>query len=433
MNAHSIGRLVAAGGFLLLFPGFVFYHYAVSVNVIPPVIGGLFGPVTMGCLFLFLALLPMLSRNLFQASQWYVMTFLGFAAYVATITLANYAAFSYENVRLSAEQSLGAVVFWISIFFIGYLLPLESKRFLQINLVCALLILAFVVHYVATTGSVFFYARELYDAEEGVATYQGFARSALALWILLTVVARGEFYRWTMVLSGVFVLFVLGARSELYAYLALSVVLVIVIGMRSLKALVFATVASFVLVAAVIGNLDALTESRQLQILDLRSSTSWSARQNLEAEAWEVIKNNPIWGHFGAHALRGGIGDYAHNYLSAWENYGLIGVTLYLLLTFLALLSATHRCFLRPGPATRYWMMSFAVNLVCLVLVFVSKPVFWPLVALGWGLHVNAMAQTKRVEASKARAATAQPRRGLVVASIHHSRTYRPLSRVGEH
>ncbi|WP_366556748.1 hypothetical protein [Aquibaculum sediminis] len=396
MNANSIARGISVIGFLLLFPGFVFYHYVISAGLAPPLLGGLFGPVSLVLFLSYLALLPMNLGSLLQAGSLYTVGVFGFVFYVLLVTLAHTSSFNWDFIQAAGEQSYGVLVFWVSLFFLGFFLPLENRVLKWASLFCALAITGFILHYVATTGSVFFYARELYDADEGVATYQGFARSSLGLWILLVVTARSEFFRWLMVVSGVFVLFVLGARSELFAFMALSILLLVVLGMRSLKTLFFATVACAALVAVVMANMETLSESRQLQILDLRSSTSWNARQVLEDQAWEVIKENPIWGQFASHTTRGGIGFYAHNYLSAWENYGLIGVTSYLMLTIVPCFIGAYWCFIETSRFSQRWLMSFVVNAVCLILIIASKPVFWPLVAFGWGLHANALGAMQR-------------------------------------
>src|SRR5690625_1340791 len=399
MTANSIARVVSVGGFFLLFPGFVIYHYFISASIIPPVAGGLFGPVALVLAVIYLTLLPLNLRGLLQANSLYTVVVAGFLLYVLLITLAHYASYNLSFIQLAGKQSFGVIVFWISLFFLGFYLPHQS-RFLQVgSFICAAAITGFLVYYVATTGSLFFYAAELYGVEEGVSTYQGFARSSLGLWALLVVTARSELYRWFMVISGIFALFVLGARSELFAFMALSLLLMMALGMRSVKALLLAVVASGVITALVISNLDALMESRQMQILDLRTSSSWNAREVLEAEAWEVIKSHPIWGSFGYHVTRGTIGSYAHNYLSAWENDGLIGVTAYLMLTIVACLMGAYHCFGGGSRFSIYWLLSFVMNTICLILIVFSKPVFWPLVALGWGLHARAVgeAQTRPV------------------------------------
>ena len=399
MTADGITRLVSMAGFFLLFPGFVLYHYFVSAGIMPPVVGGLFGPVCLLLAAVYLLLLPLNLRRLLQSASLYTVAVFGFILYVLLVTVAHYASYNLGFIAAAAEQSFGVIIFWIALFFLGFYLPVLSPTLQWGSFVFAVAISGFLFHYVATTGSVFFYAAELYGVEEGVSTYQGFARSSLGLWALLVVTARSELYRWFMVISGIFALFVLGARSELFAFMALSLLLMMALGMRSVKALLLAVVASGVITALVISNLDALMESRQMQILDLRTSSSWNAREVLEAEAWEVIKSHPIWGSFGSHVTRGTIGSYAHNYLSAWENYGLIGVTAYLMLTIVACLMGAYHCFGGGSRFSIYWLLSFVMNTICLILIVFSKPVFWPLVALGWGLHARAVgeAQTRPV------------------------------------
>lgn len=402
MTARGILRFVSAGGFFLLFPGFVIYHYLVSASLIPPLLGGLFGPICLLLAIVYLLLLPLNLRDLMRASSLYTVTVFFFIFYVLLITTAHYASNNLDFIQMAGQQSFGVIVFWIALFFLGFYLPQESRLLRFGSFLAAATITIFLIHYVATSGSVFFYAAELYGVEEGVATYQGFARSSLGLWALLVVTARSELYRWGMVVSGIFVLFVLGARSELFAFMALTLLLMLAIGMRSAKALFFAVVASGVIVFLVIGNLDALMESRQLQILDLRASSSWNAREVLEHEAWAVIQEHPIWGSFGSHVTRGSIGSYAHNYLSAWENYGLIGVTTYLMLTIVACVVGAYRCF-GGGRYSTLWLFSFVVNTICLILVIVSKPVFWPLVAFGWGLHAKAVGEAQEEAKSRIR------------------------------
>lgn len=395
MTAEGIARTVSLGGFFLLFPGYVFYHYFISAGLIPPLLGGLFGPVALLLAAIYLLLLPVNLRGLLEASSLYTVAVFGFILYVLLVTVAHYSSFSISFIALASEQSFGVIIFWIALFFVGFYLPIDSRFLKWGSFLCATAIAGFLLHYVATTGSVFFYAAQIYGVEEGVSTYQGFARSSLGLWALLVVTTRSELYRWFMVISGIFALFVLGARSELFAFMALSLLLMMAVGMRSVKALLLATLASGVIVALVIGNLDALMESRQLQILDLRSASSWNAREVLEAEAWEVIKSNPIWGSFGSHVTRGTIGSYAHNYLSAWENYGLIGVTVYAMLTIVACLVGAYHCFGAASRTSVFWLLSFVVNMICLILIVFSKPVFWPFVAFGWGLHAKAVRQSQ--------------------------------------
>ncbi len=138
--------------------------------------------------------------------------------------------------------------------------------------------------------------------------------------------------------------------------------------------------------------------SRQFEVLDISSSKSWASRLALQRKAIGQIVENPLMGKFGGHVLtedtgkfeKGHAGRYAHNAMSAWVSYGLAGFLLYLALTLYGcLVSARHVILKRVDEPL--WMFAFTLNLVCLLLVIVSKPVFWPLPALGWGVLAQAL------------------------------------------
>ena len=150
--------------------------------------------------------------------------------------------------------------------------------------------------------------------------------------------------------------------------------------------------------------------SRQFEVLDISSSKSWKGRFALQKKALGQIAENPLLGKFGGHVLtedtgkftKGHTGRYAHNALSAWVSYGLAGFLLYVSLTlFGCLVTARHVILKRVDEPL--WTFAFTLNLVCLLLIIVSKPVFWPLPALGWGVLAQALiSQKTRVEFTSA-------------------------------
>ncbi|QHC50212.1 hypothetical protein EKK97_12285 [Billgrantia tianxiuensis] len=149
------------------------------------------------------------------------------------------------------------------------------------------------------------------------------------------------------------------------------------------------------LIALVVSQFEALAGSRQLQILDLSGTSSWLARQNLGQRAVEQILENPLLGRFGGHISSAEVtGGYAHSMLSAWVNYGLLGFVLYLGLTVSAFFGAAYRM-LVVGDRAAGWVFAFSINFVCLLLIVLAKPVFWPLPALGWGAYANALATAR--------------------------------------
>ena len=140
--------------------------------------------------------------------------------------------------------------------------------------------------------------------------------------------------------------------------------------------------------------------SRQFEVLDFYASSSWADRLYLQGIALEHIAENPLMGKFGGHVLQqetdnrpiGHVGRYAHNVLSAWVGYGLIGFLIYVSLTLLSLLVATGQ-FVLKRQDTPLWTFAFMLNFVCLLMIIVSKPVYWPLPALGWGVLAQALSR----------------------------------------
>ena len=141
--------------------------------------------------------------------------------------------------------------------------------------------------------------------------------------------------------------------------------------------------------------------SRQFEVLDISSSKSWTGRLALQKIALGQIAETPVLGKFGGHVLTedtgqfttGYAGRYAHNALSAWVTYGLVGFLLYVSLTLYGFLASARQIILKRRN-TLHWMFAFMLNFVCLLLIIASKSVYWPLPALAWGIVINALIHT---------------------------------------
>lgn len=387
---------VALLGAVLLFPGFFIYHLLLSRGDIQPIAGGLFGPASAALCLYFLLTSPFFYRRTLAPASIYFVLFIGLALFTATWTFV-YAVFEpTEAVRSAAIQSISTIVIWVALFFVGAYLPL-CKRPLRLMMLAGFIgIFLFLLNFYLTTGSLMFYARQYYGAEEGVATYQGFATSAVVTIILLLSIIERFGLRVFVIVAGIFVLFLLGARSELYGFLLLVAIWMLVQGGRSIKWLITTGVAALIVCSVVILQFERLVESRQLEVLDLSRSTSWSARSEYQERAWGQIKENPVFGRFGGHVSDSNkVGGYTHNLLSAWVSYGLLGFCWYVGLTLVALV-ASARIFIFRNRLDVRWSAAFSLNFFCLVLMLVSKPVFWVLPALGWGLYVNARVADQR-------------------------------------
>jgi O-antigen ligase len=116
-------------------------------------------------------------------------------------------------------------------------------------------------------------------------------------------------------------LFLNGARSEFSAVLFLVPILELYYTKNKLYSifpLFFLLILFGVNAESIVG---MLPDNRTLQLLDLSHSSSGVARQRLASAAWRTISENPIFGDFASYPD----GDYAHNILCAWVDFGLFG------------------------------------------------------------------------------------------------------------
>jgi hypothetical protein len=132
-------------------------------------------------------------------------------------------------------------------------------------------------------------------------------------------------------------------------------------------------------------NFNLLMGSRQLEILDLSQSSSWNAREYMLVYAQQQINQSPILGVYGGH-LYFGEGAYAHNALSAWVSLGFPGFVLYMLACIASAVVSVLA--LLRYPYSLWVKLSSLVCMSNLLLVVVSKPIFWEMPAFGWGLAV---------------------------------------------
>ena len=442
-KGQKISLNVAIVSFFLLFPGFLFYHQSVVMGLIPPFVRGLFGYVSLGALLAFLVLLPWNTDWLKNTVRnRYVLFVLAFLFYTSVWTFVHYLILSDDYITKTSLQSLETVIFWSCLFLIGLVLPLESKTLRWSFFISFIAILSFLLYFSISTDNSMYNALRLYGDTTDVATYQGFARSVLITLLFLLAVFNSIRSRAFFIFSGVFILFLLISRSDFYGFLVLSVALCIIYGIKNPKyflILLLLCLEVFLLaepdisprLEAIIGSsspdepaetptpeqpaesstpdkpgkLSAPDKpakpprlSRQLEVLDFSSSKSWAGRLALQQIALEQIARNPLVGKFGGHVLtedtgkyaKGHTGRYAHNALSAWVSYGLVGFLMYISLTLIGFLVPAYHVVLKQQN-TPLWTFAFMLNFVFLLLIIVSKPVFWPLPALGWGVLAQAL------------------------------------------
>ncbi|WP_188635713.1 hypothetical protein [Halopseudomonas pertucinogena] len=379
---------------LLLFPGFYLYHQGVAAGHIPGFLGGFFSPV---CLLALIAYIPFYKGVVKRAIcvmpsySCCILFFLVWATAVALITRWFYPEYYMQEALM---QYLNIAMLWVALMALGSTLDLEIIWFRRCLWVSGVVIVFMLIAYVISTGSLLFYAASFYDAEEGVASYQGFARSALILCFALLAISTSITQQVLVTIGSVFVLFVLSARSE-FAAVIFSMTMLYMVRSKSepkkLAVVGLAVAALSVLIANFSGH---MLQSRQANILNLGSDNSWTARQDLKEEAWARIERSPILGQFGGHFESGGAGSGPHNIISVWDSFGLVGFVLFLLLALIPAADAVRQS-VKYKYFNSYQTFYFLVSISVGLLLLTAKSHLWPVTALAWGLCVSGKRMTR--------------------------------------
>ncbi|WP_303905160.1 hypothetical protein [Thiohalomonas denitrificans] len=392
LDPWHMAELVSVGGLIVLFPGFLFVHFSVAAFdvTLPSILDGLFGFSSALLMVTFAALFPLILRGYANVVSTYVLAVFGFIVFTLIWAFTHTTVLDGAYVKVAFIQSVETAVLWLALFFVGMFLPGHSSTLYRTLAGSFLLIFGFLLLHVFQMGELTFNVSRMYDADN-VASYQGFARSALVILIILLSVASTIKQRIVILMGGLFILFLLGARSEFYAFVATTLLMVSILTLKDSRyaVVMIATIIGTSVVVAV--GYESLVQSRQLEILNLPSSSSWQSRQWLNEIAIRQLLDTPVFGYFGGHVAEGGgTGNYAHNMLSGWVNYGMLGFFWYLLLSLSPLLISIKRL-LAMKTQDPAWMLAFTINFSSLLLVSAAKPIFWPIAALGWGFFARAI------------------------------------------
>lgn len=234
ISAGKVARYIANIGFVLLFPGFLLYHLSVAALSLPPFLGGMYG-ITSAALVIPLGLLSLkLLGRWLKASPFYVTVTVMFFIYVFVWTAIHFFAVDASYIKTATIQSIESLVLWLALFFIGVYLDLNAPWVSKLFWAVFIYLLIFLAHYVAQTGNLMFYARQLYSVEY-IATYQGFAESMLVVSLFLLARPLSPLMRFCLIWGSIFILFVLGARSEFYGFILLLLVLIPMLSIRNWK------------------------------------------------------------------------------------------------------------------------------------------------------------------------------------------------------
>lgn len=304
--------------------------------------------------------------------------------------------FSTEEYKLDAfMQSVVYLVHFCAFMAIGFtVFELKWPKIFVLLLFLVYVLLAYFEHNMSSTIPVSLYS--IYgEFTDVVPNYQLVSLSVVFLCLLLY--RTNIKYKTVFVLMALFMVFLTGGRSEflggvisLFFFLLLSILttlskrmMVKRVYLYSILMIVFFALIFIYIYFYTDADL-GISNNRNLQVFNLKEASSWQARENLESKNLELIFKSPFVGNFGSHFSLGQ-GSYIHNILSVWQQYGFFSFLMYLIIMIFPVVNLSI-VFIKKesvglaGP--------LVLSFYCLLLMAVSKSVFWPYAGLSVGSYL---------------------------------------------
>ena len=303
--------------FFILYPVFFYYHYAVAVGLIPEqivfVFRGLYGPFAASMLSIYLLSFFWIMKVTDVHQHWITKTFIFYLMWAILCTTANLSFFPEIYTENGALKLLKDLILQAANFALGSLLVFNKNR----KTVAALC--AFWIGIVILVAGTFdlsyqsFHQRLIYDPQFGYrpvssdlfSSYQGFARSFAMTSILLLAILRGHNLRILAACVSAVTLVYIGARSELLGFLFAIAILELCISVHEKKHRLRLVLAATLLLAGGVGTSIIfgfnISDMRGLDFFALASDDSWSTRMIQIGDSWQLVRTNPIFGHFAHH------------------------------------------------------------------------------------------------------------------------------------
>lgn len=312
--------------FALLFPGTILYYVAVTIHVIPPLVGGYFGAISaLSLLMLFpLSVWDMLRRGRMELVEFsYMLFLLFFTAIVIWNGVFGNSRFMVWHL-VSVLQSLTVFILCKRVFSGG----VEGSRIVLFCwLAASICILTFTVD-----GR--FMLRGMADDVGQIPSYQTFALCYFIATAFIVRSAKNRQLRMGVHIIALACLYINSARSEFAGYVFFALLLEFLSYRKKTTPIIIGAIViglSSVMLAT--GDI-TIPESRVATLVNLQEDNSNNERGRMAREGMEKIFNSPIVGAYGEYEE----GGYIHNVMSVWQETGIVGVIFFTLLAFLPLI-----------------------------------------------------------------------------------------------
>lgn len=322
LNKENILYRLSLFSLLVLFAGNFIYNSLIGLYGMPSFLGGYF---TITSIFLtFLYIFVILSKNKLPKNS---LTIIGFLVIWFIFVSAKYI-FSDSDLNFDLYiWSVTQIIANLICFLIASNLKLNSNN-VRI-MIFTLILFSLVVLLNITDGR--FNLRAQSDNER-VATYQIFAVPIIIISFVTFVLLRSKFYKFLFFLISLVVLYYNGSRSEFVFYAVSIILLVIMVDIfknRNIWSFIALSLAFSIATYIFLNSVELVSGNRITELFNISDSSSFIAREQLNELAIKTIINKPILGDYGYYLLTYGMGSYAHNILSAWADFGLIGFLLF--------------------------------------------------------------------------------------------------------
>jgi len=364
---------VSLGAFVVLFPLFYLYHYAVAGGV-SPFLQGYTGRASLMCLFP-LALAYWLSVEVDRRAFLVDIVFWGFLAFKLFWILLS----STYNAHQEVTQSyLGSIVIWACLYIIARLLPVGSRTAQIIFFLSQLTMLA--VIFSGTSMGVF-----RIGAGDSVVTYQAFAVIYLITALLCLASIENPFLMWVQIAAATIGLFLIGARSEL---LALAIFAALMFGFVKNSAINLSVLmGGALLILYNINFIEGFSENRFYDLVVNMAAGTRMGRDLANELALQVLTTSPVIGEYASYPP----GLYAHNILSVWVDFGLFGLLWFALLLSLPLLFAISKR--RWLGRDRFFALSVALMITTVSMLMTVKVFTYLLVPFAVGFAASRLSR----------------------------------------
>ncbi|WP_458725060.1 hypothetical protein [Pseudomonas mandelii] len=376
--------LVAYLFFLAAFPGYFFYHALKSTTLIPYI--GWFSSVLIVCTIVWIA---WTSGAVIKSKHIRIAPIITFPFWVLILLMSltiviNQTSRTDAHITIEGAAFNSLLVIWmIALFQIGR--NIELKYSVIFTVTIGLITIAFffgAINFYNVSTRVMFLPLLDGDIHEA-ANYQGMARSVMCTAVLLFPFIKQNWYRCTLTTMTIITLYLIGSRTELILF-ASTLPIFVFIHHRKYFAKLLALLALLLAIAVTISGTDMY---RTIELY-ISSDPSLAERVSLFRIGFAGVTSNPIFGDYlGQVRDFGATGFYIHNILSMWQQFGILGLLLYIYLILVSVQIAWD-C-LTKGNITPQSEALIYLTIASVIGVITTKSIFWPIPALAWGLAAN--------------------------------------------